>query len=121
MDTVLTTKLLDMTTQVVGPVSQRESEEGGNCSGGSNTARRSDRQQPGMNSMSKFSIGNQEPKKRVIFFSAFLACLSFGIIICNSFMSFVNDLFRDEAFLNLVDTYFSVHNFTKYHMKEKEE
>ncbi len=119
MDTVLSTKFLDMTTRVVGPVSQREVEEGGECSEDNNA--RNDNRHTGMNSMSRFSIKNQEPKKRVIFFSAFLACLSFGIIICNSFMSFVNDLFRDEAFLNLVDTYFSAHNITRSQMKIKEE
>ncbi len=53
------------------------------------------------------------PKKRAMVLTAFLACLSFSIIICNSFMSFVNDLLRDDAFLNLIDTYFNAHNLTK--------
>ena len=119
MDTVLSTRLLDMATQATNSVSQRGAEEGGVCSENNNAA--SSARYTGTNSMSKFSINNREPKKRVIFFSAFLACLSFGIIICNSFMSFVNDLFRVEAFLNLVHTYFAVHNFTQNHEKMKVE
>lgn len=45
------------------------------------------------------------PKKRVVMFSAFLACLSCVIILCNLFISFANDLLRDDAFLEVFQKY----------------
>ena len=48
---------------------------------------------------------NSSPKKRVIMFSAFLACLSCILILCNLIISFANDLLRDDAFLKLFQKY----------------
>ena len=52
------------------------------------------------------------PKKRMVLLSAFLACLSFMIILCNSMISFANDLLRDDAFLKMLQNYLLVHNIT---------
>lgn len=45
------------------------------------------------------------PKKRVVMFSAFLACLSCIIILCNLIISFANDILRDDAFLDVFKKY----------------
>ncbi len=45
------------------------------------------------------------PKKRVVMFSAFLACLSCIIILCNLVISFANDILRDDAFLDVFKKY----------------
>lgn len=54
----------------------------------------------------------ESPKKRIVLFSAFLACLSFVIILGNSVISFANDLLRDDAFLKIIQNYMLVHNIT---------
>ena len=64
---------------------------------------------------SRFSKQTQSPKghspkKRVVLLSAFLACLSFIIILSNSFISFANDLFRDDAFLKMFQKFLLAHN-----------
>ena len=48
---------------------------------------------------------DSSPKKRVVMFSAFLACLSCVIILCNLVISFANDLLRDDAFLDVFQKY----------------
>lgn len=55
---------------------------------------------------------NTTPKKRVVMLSCFLACLSFIIIICNHIMTFISNLLRDDAFLNMINKYLTVHNIT---------
>ena len=48
---------------------------------------------------------DSSPKKRVVMFSAFLACLSCVIILCNLVISFANDILRDDAFLDIFKKY----------------
>ncbi len=116
MDTLLPTQVLNRVRGGGGSSSLREAEEG--AVGNSHLTQGGVRIE--MESMPRsMNNNNHEPKKRAILFSAFLACLSFAIILCNSFMSFVSDLLRDDAFLRLVDTYFATHNATKSYVKLK--
>lgn len=40
----------------------------------------------------------QDPKKRIIMLTAFLACLSFMVVILNAFFSFMYDLVKEDDF-----------------------
>ena len=64
---------------------------------------------------------NHSPKKRVVAFSAFLACLSFSIIVCNLLTAFVNDLLRDDSFVKLVEKYIESNNVTTQKLIETSE
>lgn len=55
----------------------------------------------------------QSPQKRIVIFSAFLACLSFIIILCNLCVSFLMDLLRDDAFIKMIDRYLVRNNTSR--------
>ncbi len=49
------------------------------------------------------SGGQNDPKKRMVMLTAFLACLSFIIVFANAFMSFIYDVVKEDVFWEKLD------------------